>query len=253
MSFAANSLLKLDPAVSADSVRRPRALKLQPSKNSSNVAAGGIGPSNKGRTVPPVDDILHAILPPTVVSDANAPGPSSVRCVSTQQATRLDLVRLQETLDDSLDARQARESGVCPVRSELYLQALDELIRQVTLECPERGLLLLRVRDELRTTTAAYRSVYTKSVAFGSRKALAADAGTADLKAAILRLDKDKLGLEVRVLELQAKCEATETAAQAQRTVDEKLHAEEVNFYRKTNHQLASQLKTETDKANVKK
>lgn len=43
------------------------------------------------------------------------------------------------------------------MREELYSQCLDELIRQVTISCAERGLLLLRVRDEMRMTTAAYQ------------------------------------------------------------------------------------------------
>ena len=36
----------------------------------------------------------------------------------------------------------------------------DELIRQVTINCAERGLLLLRVRDEIRMTVAAYQTLY---------------------------------------------------------------------------------------------
>ena len=35
-----------------------------------------------------------------------------------------------------------------------YAQTFDELIRQVTVNCAERGLLLLRVRDEIRMTIA---------------------------------------------------------------------------------------------------
>lgn len=48
----------------------------------------------------------------------------------------------------------------------------DEIIRQVTINCAERGLLLLRVRDELRMTVAAYQALYESSIAFGMRKAL---------------------------------------------------------------------------------
>jgi dynein light intermediate chain len=66
-------------------------------------------------------------------------------------------------------------------------------------------------------------------------------------------LEADRLALEIQVLELQAKCERIENEAQTRRAVEEKRHAEEVNFYRKTNHQLASQVKTETDRANTKK
>ena len=36
----------------------------------------------------------------------------------------------------------------------------DELIRQVALNCPERGLLLLRMRDEIRMTIDAYKTLY---------------------------------------------------------------------------------------------
>lgn len=59
---------------------------------------------------------------------------------------------------------------------------VDELIRQVTLECAERGLLLLRVRDEIRMTIAAYQTLYESSVAFGMRKALQAEQGKADME-----------------------------------------------------------------------
>ena len=42
------------------------------------------------------------------------------------------------------------------VRRELYSQCFDELIRQTTLSNVERGLLLLRMRDEWRMTLHAY-------------------------------------------------------------------------------------------------
>ncbi len=39
-------------------------------------------------------------------------------------------------MDRKLQQRQARETGICPVREELYSQTFDELIRQVnTLLC----------------------------------------------------------------------------------------------------------------------
>lgn len=109
-------------------------------------------------------------------------------------------------LDTRLQQRQARETGICPVRRQLYTQCFDELIRQVrftltnlyteylnstvlnavsearshtywsvpqvTINCGERGLLLLRVRDEARITMEAYQTLYCSSIAFGMRKAL---------------------------------------------------------------------------------
>lgn len=48
----------------------------------------------------------------------------------------------------------------------------DELIRQVTVSCSERGFLLARVRDELSLTLLSYQTLYESSLAFGVRKAL---------------------------------------------------------------------------------
>lgn len=72
------------------------------------------------------------------------------------------MARLRETLDQKLMERQARESGICPVREELFSQCFDEIIRQVTLREPERGILLLRVRDEIKMTIAAYHTLYQR-------------------------------------------------------------------------------------------
>jgi dynein light intermediate chain len=80
-----------------------------------------------------------------------------------------------------LQQRQARETGLCPIREELYSQCFDEIIRQVTVQTAERGLLLVRVRDEIRLTIAAYQSLYESSIAFGMRKALMAEQRKSDL------------------------------------------------------------------------
>ena len=73
------------------------------------------------------------------------------------------------------------------MREELYAQCLDEMIRQVTINCAERGLLLLRIRDEMRMTIQAYQTLYESSVAFGVRKALQTEQGKSDMEARILQ------------------------------------------------------------------
>ncbi|RYG43442.1 hypothetical protein EON68_00405 [archaeon] len=62
----------------------------------------------------------------------------------------------------------------------------DELIRQVTINAPERGLLLLRVRDEIRMTLDAYKTLYNSSVTFGIRKQMQAEIGIPEMEAQIL-------------------------------------------------------------------
>ena len=122
-----------------------------------------------------------------------------VQYVSSTPATRLDVVNLQESLDRKLQQRQARETGICPVREELYAQCFDEVIRQVTINCAERGLLLLRVRDEVRMTIAAYQTLYESSIAFGMRKALTAEHTKAELNNKVRTLEAEREDLEGQV------------------------------------------------------
>ncbi|NWI21603.1 IDLC protein, partial [Crypturellus soui] len=161
-----------------------------------------------------------------------------VQEVSAAPSTRADVVRLQEQLDLRLQQRQARETGLCPVRRELYAQCFDELIRETTINCAERGLLLLRVRDEIQMTLAAHQTLYESSVAFGMRKALQAEQGKSDMEKRIAELEEEKRELEKQVNEQKAKCEAIEKRENERRQIEEKKHTEEVQFLKRTNQQL---------------
>nr|KAF6504721.1 dynein axonemal light intermediate chain 1 [Rousettus aegyptiacus] len=173
------------------------------------------------------EEILNAILPPREwVEDTQL----WIQQVSSTPSTRMDVVHLQEQLDLKLQQRQARETGICPVRRELYSQ------------CFERGLLLLRVRDEIRMTIAAYQTLYESSVAFGMRKALQAEQGKSDMERKIAELETEKRDLERQVNEQKAKCEATEKRESERRQVEEKKHNEEIQFLKRTNQQLKAQL-----------
>ncbi len=48
--------------------------------------------------------------------------------ISSTPATRLDVINLQEQLDMRLQQRQARETGICPVRRELFSQCFGKII-----------------------------------------------------------------------------------------------------------------------------
>lgn len=68
----------------------------------------------------------------------------------------------------------------------------------MTINCCERGLLLLRVRDEMRMATAAYQTLYESSVAFGIRKALQAEQGKCDMEETIVELKDVKVRCRLR-------------------------------------------------------
>ena len=71
---------------------------------------------------------------------------------------------------------------------------IDELIRQLTINCAERGLLLLRVRDEIRMTIAAYQTLYESSIAFGMRKALQSEQEKVDIFDQLM-MDSDQINV----------------------------------------------------------
>jgi dynein light intermediate chain len=55
-------------------------------------------------------------------------------------------------------------------------------------------------------------------------------------------LEDQKSALEQQVLELKAKAEAIEKREAERRSIEEKKHAEEISFLKKTNLQLKTQL-----------
>jgi dynein light intermediate chain len=79
--------------------------------------------AEKSQPATQTEDILNSILPPREWTED---GQLWVQYVSSTPATRLDVVNLQQHLDHNLQSRQARETGVCPVREELYSQCFGE-------------------------------------------------------------------------------------------------------------------------------
>eukprot|EP00300_Choanocystis_sp_HF-7_P014709 c18788_g1_i1.p1 GENE.c18788_g1_i1~~c18788_g1_i1.p1 ORF type:complete len:237 (+),score=65.57 c18788_g1_i1:90-800(+) len=229
MAATSHSLVKYDNPVLVS--------KSHDGKGTKAAAAAATGGNARSNT----DDVLNAILPPTTFEDE---GQLWVQAVSSTPATRLDVLQLQEQLELKLQQRKARESGLDPGRRELYDQVFDELIRQVTINTAERGTLLLRVRDEIRLTMQAYQTLYESSVAFGMRKALQAEQGKSEMQSTIVHLEEENRELQRTVLELKSKMEAIEKRESDRRALDEKKHAEEVAFLKRTNAQLKSQLET---------
>ena len=194
------------------------------------------------------EDILNSILPPREWTQEDQ---LWVQYVSSTPATRADVINLQEDLDKWLQQRQARETGICPIREELYSQCFDELIRQVTINCPERGLLLLRVRDEIRMSIAAYQTLYQSSVTFGTRKQLQSEQGKAETEQMLAEQEEQKKQREAAVVELKNKCDAIERRENERRQVDERKRKEEIDFLKHQQQHLDAFMKSRDRKSVV--
>lgn len=138
------------------------------------------------------------------------------------------------------------------------LRLADELIRQITIDAPERGLLMLRVRDEARMTLDAYKTLYDSSVTFGIRKHMQAEEGIPELEAMIAvrlhearaaagvfasctaapnlaavpsqELTEKKAALEAQILALRNKIEVIERRQVERRLLDDKRRQEELAY-----------------------
>ncbi|XP_061632369.1 axonemal dynein light intermediate polypeptide 1-like [Phyllopteryx taeniolatus] len=235
------SLLKYDTPISISKGRVRKTVKVRPFKVSPQQPADSpVPPPPKTKSGSPEDEeILNVIFPPRECLEGNQ---LWVQRVSTAPCTRADVVNLEEVLDRKLQQKRALETGICPVRRELYSQCFDELIRQVTINCTERGLLLLRVRDEIQLSITAYQSLYESSVVFGMRKALQAEQDKMDMRQRISNLEKEKQDLTKQLNEQKAEWIANEKRNEEKWEGQEKKHMEQIQFLKRTNQQLKAQL-----------
>jgi dynein light intermediate chain len=165
-------------------------------------------------------------------------GKKFIQYVSPEPATREKARDLFKALDEKIKERQAREKGICPVREELYSQCFDEIIRQVTIECPERGLLLLRVRDEIKMTIASYQTLYESAILFGIRKQLQAEAGKEELKKKKEELEERKKKLTEKKLQLENKLKAFDKQIAERNEIEKAKREEEIKFLKQQNDNL---------------
>ncbi|RNF07201.1 putative 33 kDa inner dynein arm light chain, axonemal [Trypanosoma conorhini] len=197
-----------------------------------------------------VERLLYTLLPPrrTVCKET---GNTVVEFVSTEPSSRIEVAELHERLTNRLKQRRAQDSGICPIRREIYAEIFDELIRQVTLEEPTRGILLLRIRDELYQTLAAHRSLAERAMYFASKQREESDVGTAQLKQRIKELEEVRAELLVRRKAAQVRESQLLYAIEQENNARSKVRQDELGYYRQANRQLTQRIKSETERTNA--
>jgi dynein light intermediate chain len=155
----------------------------------------------------------------------------------------------------------------------------DETIRHVAINAAERGVLLLRVRDEIRMVLKAYQTLYESSIAFGMRKSLMAEQKRGELAAKVrdnyngwnsrihanssftpippppllpslplfspsqIKLTRAEIAeLEAIIETLTAKFDATEVSEKEKAAVEEEKHTVEVEKMKAANATLKDEL-----------
>lgn len=147
-----------------------------------------------------VKDALNKILPPkkSFINDQ-----LWVQYVSCTPVTKVEVLNLQEGLDRRLQTNQARETGICPIREQLYNECFDELIRQVTINCLERGILLMRMKKEIEMTINSYQTLYESAIAYGIRTALISEESKGKMSEQIKNIENECEFLSDKIKKLE--------------------------------------------------
>ena len=168
-------------------------------------------------------DTLNKILPPKKVKIGDQ---MWVQYVSCNPVTRAEVVNLYDNLKKHLELDGARVNGVCPIREKLYDECFHELIRQITINCLERGILLMRIKNETAMTINTYKILYESCISYGMRTFISAEKEKTANTKKIYILEDECQKLEESIKEL-------EKTLEEKKIQDKKDHDKAVNQHEK--------------------
>eukprot|EP00658_Telonema_sp_P-2_P028667 TRINITY_DN21924_c0_g1_i1.p1 TRINITY_DN21924_c0_g1~~TRINITY_DN21924_c0_g1_i1.p1 ORF type:complete len:245 (+),score=54.25 TRINITY_DN21924_c0_g1_i1:252-986(+) len=165
--------------------------------------AYGVQPPKK--TLPTIQPGQPVLRDRSAVPSGPVVPPKNGRALDlANESPRIDALTLTNKLNHELSDKQARLEGICPVRRELFANCFDDLIRRVTHDCTERGLMLQRIRDEVRLSTDAYRTVFEGSVDTVTNTAWESDEEITNMKHYIKTIEGEVDNLQNQVNTMEA-------------------------------------------------
>ncbi|XP_060842382.1 33 kDa inner dynein arm light chain, axonemal-like [Rhopalosiphum padi] len=186
-------------------------------------------------------EVLSSILSPR---EWEVDGKIFSQKISIQPATNRDVKNLVEKFDTYLKEYNTKEVGLCPIKHEIYSQCFNEVIRQVTLNCTERGYMLIRIRDELQMTINGYKEVYESALAHGIRKSLQREHKKFDLLKSAEYLRTENKSLEDELMEITMMIEKIDRDAAEERNAVIKRQIEELDGLKRANQLVKVQLES---------
>ena len=138
-------------------------------------------------------NFLDSILPPKKIIENDL---IFYHFVSCDSAIVNDVIKLSHNLDNQLKIRGAKEKGICEIREKLFFECFEEIIREVTIVCMQRGDLLNRIKLEMNYSINYYRKLYESLIAYSLRKEL-------QEKKKFIKLQNKQKSLEDEINELE--------------------------------------------------
>lgn len=166
-----------------------------------------------------------------------------LKVAAADHISRLDVVQLHQHLQRRCADEHARMRGVlCPIREQIFNDGLKELTRQITVLCPERGLLLKDLNAGMAQATETYDILFDSACQYAVRKSIERDLSSHLFEEKKV-LESEVRRLDNRVNELRAKHGGMMKRFEEQKAVNATLHEEEINYMKKANQQLISEIK----------
>ncbi|GAA47226.1 dynein light intermediate chain axonemal [Clonorchis sinensis] len=188
------------------------------------------------------DAVLQALskfFPPVRYKEM---GTKWVKHVSAKQATPIEMTHVKQEVDRVLKVRCSRKAPLCVIREDVLSDLIREILRQVTIDCPEQGLLLRRILDHNEMEFNAYETLLRFTDAFVGRKWAEWQHWKADRTRQIYELEDTKRILEFQATELKHKVDQLEKKNQEMKIKWDAARMEEVKYYKKTGEHLRAQM-----------
>ncbi|KAG5480205.1 hypothetical protein CUR178_06260 [Leishmania enriettii] len=185
--------------------------------------------------------VIDSFITPRRWVDAST-GVVWVQHASPFPSSRIEAAETQSRLHAQLESHQARHTGTSPIRSLLVAECMLEVLRQVTAECWERGLLLLHVHSERVAAQAAHRRLFESRVGHAFRLALKGEKDVA-------KVEEDMAALKERIellgqeeADLRRMCSEFEQHAEEEVLIANKKHSDALTKLKREGVQKRTQL-----------
>ncbi|EAY21294.1 Inner dynein arm light chain, axonemal-related protein [Trichomonas vaginalis G3] len=175
-------------------------------------------------------DVLNSLFPPIEFEQDEI---KYTRSISTAPISKTDVTKLRTELDTLLHKNKTKPKGIDIIRSELYSQCFEEVIRQVTIDSNARGRLLFRIRNHYKTLIQSYKDLNELALNFGANKNIQVTLGMDQLLDYNKKLREKRRELELEANNLQIQLDGLEKRIQENKQIREKEFADEIAFLKK--------------------
>lgn len=156
-----------------------------------------------------------------------------VQHASPYVTSRTETLETHRKWKQRLAQFHAKETGTCPIRMLLIAECYLEVIRMITAECWERGLLFLHIHSERVAAQVAHREIFESRVGHAFRLTLKGEKDTANVEQMITQLKAKVQELEQEEKSLRKLCDEFSAYAEEQTLIDNKEHNDAVAALKK--------------------